>query len=154
MKTTEEIKFIAEQTIANSGLFLVDVKVSKNKAIEITIDAQEGVDINTCSQISRKMEALLDRENEDFELTVSSAGIGCPFKVEGQYRKNIGKKVEIKSIDSSRIEGILKSYDGEKIVVECEEKKIVEGKKTKETVKTNKTFFLSDIRQIKDIVSF
>lgn len=154
MKTAEEIKSITEQTIANSGLFLVDVKVSKNNAIEITIDAQDGVNIDTCSQVSRKVETLLDRENEDFELTVSSAGIGCPFKVDGQYRKNIGKKVEVKSSDSSCIEGILKSYDGEKIVVEYEEKKIVEGKKTKETVKTDKTFFLSDIRQIKDIVSF
>lgn len=152
MKTVEEIKTIIEGIIADSELFVVEIKVLKNNIIEIFIDAPKGVNIDTCSRISRQIEACLDREDEDFELTVSSAGIGYPFKVAGQYQKNIGNKVVVKTVDTPRTEGILKAYDGEKIMLECEEKRPVEGKKKKETVKVEKTILLSDIKEIKDVV--
>ena len=58
----------------------------------------------------------------------------------------------MKTVDTLRAEGILKAYDGEKIILECEEKTPVEGKKKKETVKVEKTILLSDIKEIKDIV--
>ncbi|MBS1445010.1 MAG: ribosome assembly cofactor RimP, partial [Odoribacter sp.] len=112
------------------------------------------VDISTCSRISRELEARLDREKEDFELTVSSAGIGYPFKVPGQYLKNIGKKVSVKLVDASRLEGILQSYTPTEIVLACEEKRPIEGKKKKELVKVEKRIPLEQVKEIKDIVSF
>lgn len=150
----EDIKQTAEQILKAKDLFLVDLSVSKDNVIEIFIDAQEGVSIQTCIQISREIEQHFDRETEDFELTVASAGIGYPFKVEGQYRKNIGKDVEVKLNDNTKLTGILKAFTPDHITLEYEEKKVVEGKKKKELVKTEKNIERQQIKQIKDVVTF
>lgn len=151
---TEDIKAIAEPILESRNLFLVDLKISKDNVIELFADSLQGVDIRTCIEVSREIESHLNRDEEDFELTVSSAGIGYPFKVEGQYRKNLGKTVEIKLTDNSRHSGTLKAFDAETLTVEYEEKKAVEGKKKKETVRTERTLPRRDIKEIKDIVSF
>lgn len=151
---TEDIKAIAEPVLENRKLFLVDLKIGKDNLIEIFVDALEGVNLQTCIEVSREIESGLDRDKEDFELTVSSAGIGYPFKVEGQYRKNLGNSVEITLSDNNRLTGVLKAFDEETLTVECEEKRTMEGKKKKETVKVEKTLQRKDIRQIKDIVTF
>ena len=85
------------------------------------------------------------------ELTVSSAGIGYPFKVEQQYQKNLGKSVEIKLNDHTKLNGILLRFTPEEIVIEQEEKKIIEGSKRKQLVKTERTIVRKDI---KDVVKF
>lgn len=154
MKKAEEIKTIVTSLLENSDLFLVNATVSGDNKIEVLIDSPKGVNITTCMEISRQLEEKLDRDTEDFELTVASAGIGYPFLVEGQYKKNIGNSVEIRLKEQGSLSGILKAFNGDHLVIECEEKKAVEGKKKKETVKTEKTVYLSDIKQIKDIVTF
>lgn len=154
MKTVEELKEVVESVIKDKNLFLVDLTLSKSNVIEIFIDSLEGVDINACICVSRDVEDKLNRDEEDFELTVSSAGIGYPFKVPQQYQKNIGKTVEVKLDDNNKLTGVLKSFNGEEIVVECEEKKMVEGKKRKESVQTEKTIRLNHIKQIKDVIIF
>lgn len=150
----EEIKQITEQILETKSLFLVDLTVSKDNVIEIFIDAQEGVSIQNCMEVSREIEQHFDRETEDFELTVASAGIGYPFKVEGQYQKNVGKSVEVKLNDNTKLTGILKSFTPETVTLEYEEKRTVEGKKKKESVKTEKTIDRNEIKQIKDLVTF
>ena len=124
------IKQITEPILEERHLFLVDLKISKNNVIEIFIDAMEGVNIQTCMDISREIESHLNRDDEDFELTVSSAGIGYPFKVEKQYLKNLEKMVDIKFQDNrAPLQGILKSYTPECITIEYSEKRAIEGKK-------------------------
>lgn len=150
----EEIKQITEQILETKSLFLVDLTMSKDNVIEIFIDAQAGVSIQTCMEVSREIEQHFDRETEDFELTVASAGIGYPFKVEGQYQKNVGKSVEVKLNDNTKLTGILKSFTPETVTLEYEEKRTVEGKKKKESVKTEKTIDRNEIKQIKDLVTF
>ncbi|MDE5638395.1 MAG: ribosome assembly cofactor RimP [Odoribacter sp.] len=154
MKKAEEIKTIVTSLLGKSDLFLVNATVSGDNKIEVLIDSPAGVNITTCMEISRQLEEKLDRDTEDFELTVASAGIGYPFLVEGQYKKNIGNSVEIRLKEQGTLSGILKAFNGDHIVIECEEKKAVERKKKKETVKIEKTIYLSDIKQIKDIVTF
>ncbi len=154
MIATEKIKRIAEPILETNNLFLVDLSVSKDNVITVFIDAVTGVDINTCIRVSKELEQHLNREEEDFELTVSSAGIGYPFKVAGQYQKNIGKRIEVKLKDNTRLEGILKAFDEQAICLELEEKTAVEGKKKKELLKTEKIFKHTDIALIKDIITF
>lgn len=154
MKTAKEIKQITQQLITDTDFFIVDTRVSKDNTIEILIDSPKGVNIAQCAELNRKLEAQLNHDAEDFSLTVSSAGIGYPFQVPGQYLKNIGNPVEIKLQDSSTLKGILKAYNEQEIQIECEEKRTIEGKKKKELIKTEKTIPLSAIKQIKDIVTF
>lgn len=150
----EDFKQVTEGVLEARGLFLVDLSISKDNVVEIFIDAQEGVSIQTCIEVSREIEQHFDRETEDFELTVSSAGIGYPFKVEGQFLKNIGSTVEVRLNDNTKLTGILKAVASETICVECEEKKTVEGKKKKELVIAERLIDRKDIKQIKDVVTF
>ena len=148
---TEEIKHLIEPILTEHHLFLVELKISKDNVIEVFVDALEGVNIQTCIA---EIESSLNRDEEDFELTVSSAGIGYPFKVEQQYQKNLGKSVEIKLNDHTKLNGILLRFTPEEIVIEQEEKKIIEGSKRKQLVKTERTIVRKDIKEIKDVVKF
>lgn len=150
----EQIKSTVTPILENRQLFLVDLTLSGKNVIEIFIDALTGVDIQTCIAVSREIEQHFNRNEEDFELTVSSAGIGYPFKVEQQYQKNLGKTVEVKLEDNTKMTGILKSFTSEEIVLEYEEKRVVAGKKKKETVQVEKAICRKAIRQIKDVVTF
>ena len=132
---TEEIKHLIEPVLTEHHLFLVELKISKDNVIEVFVDALEGVNIQTCIAVSREIESSLNRDEEDFELTVSSAGLGYPFKVEQQYQKNLGKSVEIKLNDHTKLNGILLRFTPEEIVIEQEEKKIIEGSKRKQLKK-------------------
>ena len=154
MKSTREIKSIIESLLEGSELFLVDLIVSTENSIEVYIDSLTGVNVGKCREICKKLDAQLDRETEDFALTVSSAGIGYPFKVPKQYEKNLNKEVEVKLQTGEKLQGILKSYSDEDITLECEEKVAVEGKKKKSIVKIDKDIRLTDIKEVKDIVIF
>ena len=88
----------------------------------------------------------------DFELTVASAGIGYPFKVEQQYAKNIGKKVEVNLKEGKNVAGILKAFDADTVVLEWEEKRAVEGSKKKQLVKVEETIRRGNVKEIRDVV--
>ena len=62
----------------------------------------KGITIDQCGEISKLVEASLNREEEDFEIEVSSPGLSEPFKVINQYRKNIGQEVEIVTEDGQQ----------------------------------------------------
>lgn len=154
MRTKDEVLQAVNSLIDGQEIFLVDVKVSANSVIEVYVDGMKGVNVETCIKISRELEALLDREKEDFELTVGSAGIGVPFKVDGQFYKNIGSEVDVKPVEGTPFKAVLVAYDGENVTLQVEEKVSVEGKKKKESVIRERLLARKDIKQIKDIVKF
>lgn len=154
MKSVAEIKEIMDTILQGTDLFLVDLSVDADNSIEVEIDAPKGVNVDTCREVSRKLEERLDRETEDFALTVCSAGIGYPFKVPQQYEKNIGNTVEVKLANGQKLEGTLKAHTENGITVEVEEKVAAEGKRKKTTVKTEKDIQFSEIKEVKDIVTF
>ena len=118
MKSVAEIKEIMDTILQGTDLFLVDLSVAADNSIEVEIDAPNGVNVDTCREVSRKLEERLDRETEDFALTVCSAGIGYPFKVPQQYEKNIGNTVEVKLANGQKLEGTLKAHTENGITVE------------------------------------
>lgn len=86
---------IVEEWLEGKDYFLVDVTVTPDDKIVVEIDHAEGVWIDDCVDLSRYIESKLNREEEDYELEVGSAGIGQPFKVLQQYIIHIGKEVEV-----------------------------------------------------------
>ena len=86
---------IVDEWLAGKEYFLVEVTVSPDDKIVVEIDHKEGVWIEDCVELSRYIESRLNREEEDYELEVGSAGIGQPFKVLQQYRNHIGEEVEV-----------------------------------------------------------
>lgn len=127
------------RAIANTDAFIVDVKVSPDNRIEVLIDSQSGVDIDTCVAITRAIEADFDRDTEDYDLEVGSAGLTAPYTVKQQYEKNIGNDVTVITRDGRKLRGVLTEVgEGQwpdfKFVITVTEKMKVEGKKRPELV--------------------
>jgi ribosome maturation factor RimP len=153
MKSKAEIKEIIAPILQEHDLFLVDLTVSPDNAIEVYIDSMQGVSVRHCMTVTRALEAKLDRESGDFALTVYSAGIGFPFKVPRQYEKNVGKSVEVKLSNGQKLQGTLLLYSETGITLLCEESVPVEGKKKKkEIINVEKEIPFTGIKEVKDVV--
>ncbi|MEG1484971.1 MAG: ribosome assembly cofactor RimP [Bacteroidales bacterium] len=137
------------------GLFLVDIQISKDNDIEITIESTNGiVSIDNCIEITKIVEGVFDREVEDYALTVSSAGLDLPFKVVKQYIKYIGKDVEIILKGGSKIKGIILSANEEKVEIKTSKMVKKEGLKKKVQEDTVTTYFYTDLKSCKPIINF
>jgi len=145
---------IVEEKLAELDLFLVDLHIDTSSRIDIAIDGDNGVGIESCIAVSRAVEGSLDREKDDFELIVSSPGVGQPFKVHRQYVKSIGRQVEVVLNDGTKIAGTLKEVTPEYFTVAYSEKQLVEGTKKKQLVAVEKQLAYSDTKTTKEVVSF
>jgi ribosome maturation factor RimP len=122
MISKERVEELALEKIVELDYFLVDVKVSSTNEITVLFDNVEGVGIKECLFVSRHIEGNIDRDIEDYQLTVCSPGIEKGFVVKEQYLKNIGRGVKVKTDEGDVIKGELKSYSDENIVVETSKK--------------------------------
>ena len=143
-----------EEAIANTDAFLVDVRISPSNEIVVEIDSPTGVDIDTCAGITRKIESVFDRDVEDYELEVGSAGLTAPFKVRGQYLKNIGNEVEVLAADGRKYRGLLREAGPETFTVVCEEKRKPEGAKRPVVEKVERIFAYGDVKYTKYLLQF
>ena len=134
--------------------FLVDIEVTPDNKIVVEIDHAEGVWIDDCVELSRFIESKLNREEEDFELEVGSAGIGQPFKVLKQYQIHIWKEVEVLGKDGKKLAGILKDANEENFTMTIQKKVKPEGAKRPKLVEEDITFVYSEIKYTKYIISF
>ena len=122
MISKEEIRKVAEIKIKELDGFFVDLKVNTTNVITVFFDRMEGVQVEHCLLISKYIEQYFDREVEDYELTVCSAGLDNPFMVDEQYQKYIGKEVGVLLTNGKRKTGIILSYD-ESLLLEIVKKK-------------------------------
>lgn len=154
MITKEKVIEIIHPLLETKKKFLVDVSVSAGNKIIITIDGYSGITIDECVEISRIIESSLNRDTEDFELEVSSPGLTQPFKVLDQYKKNIGKEVEILLKSGQKFAGILENITDTGIEVILE--KTVRADKGKKKIKiTEKQILLfSTIKYTKLVLTF
>jgi len=145
---------IVNEWLEDKEYFLVDVSVSPDDKIVVEIDHAEGVWIDDCVELSRFIESKLDREEEDYELEVGSAGIGQPFKVLQQYLIHIGKDVEVLTKEGKKMEGVLKSADEQNFVVTIQKKVKPEGAKRPKLVEEDVTYSYDEIKYTKYLISF
>lgn len=139
-----------ENALKDSDLFLVDIQVTPNNEITVTVDSTEGVDIDQCVALTRKIEEAFDRDVEDYELEVGSAGLTAPFKVKGQYDKNIGNPVEVLTRDGRKLHGTLTAVadDFSSCTVTVTKKVKVEGQKKPQMVEEPEVLSIADIKKI------
>ena len=78
MLDKELLRSTVEEAIAGTDIFLVNITVSADNIVDVTIDSPEGIDIDHCTALSRRITEVFDRDVEDYELTVGSAGITAP----------------------------------------------------------------------------
>lgn len=148
------ISQLVDEKLASSDHYLVDVMIKPGNLIVIEIDNDEGVCIDDCAELSRYVESHLDREVEDYELEVGSAGITSPFKVLRQYIKNIGNEVEMLLKSGVKLSGVLKAADEKGVVVTVEKQVKPEGAKRKVTVEEDLSYTFEEIKYTKYLIRF
>lgn len=157
MITKELVQKLAQERIdeLDRGLFIVSISISPKFVINLELDKVEGyVAIDDCVSVSRNVEHNLDREEQDFELHVSSAGLDKPLRVLPQYVKNIGRTVEVTLKDGKEKEGVLLEATAEKIVVKTTRTEKSPETKKKVTIEEEETLPLATIKETKIVISF
>lgn len=143
-----------EEYLEGSDVFVVECTSTPSNEISLILDADSRVSIDTCVAVSRAVDAVFDRDVEDFSLTVASAGIGEPLKLLRQYQKIVGSPVEVLLKDGIKILGTLDSATEREITVSYDEKVAVEGKKRKELQHIVRTIALEDIKAAKEYLDY
>lgn len=149
-----KVKDLVSEWLNGKEYFLVDLTIDDQNKITVEIDHKDGVWIEDCCELSKFIESQLDREVEDYELEVGSAGIGQPFKVLQQYVNSIGYDVELLTSDGKKMEGCLKEADENGFVVIVTEKQKIEGKKRPQMVEVEKPFKYDEVKWVKSIIDF
>ena len=157
MISKKEVVKLAKDRIQelDNGNYLVDVTISPKNSIIVKIDnLNGGVSVKDCVSVSRNIEHNLDREQEDFELQVSSPGLDQPFVVMQQYLKNIGKQVSVTTQTNETLMGELVEVTKKEISIK--ELKVEKNKTTKkkEQIENIHQLLMDEIRETKLIISF
>lgn len=138
----ENITNEAIQSLQRDDIFVVQIKVSKNNVIEVSIDGDNGVKVEDCIELSRYIDKHLDRDKEDFELTVMSFGLEEYFTMKRQFNKNIGRDIELIDKEGEKHNGVLADVDEKGIIL------------TTKKDKNGKSFSFEDIDKAKVIINF
>lgn len=154
MLKKEEITQSVRDAIEGTDIFIVEVKVVAGNKISVFVDDPAGLSIDACAKISKHIEADFDREAEDYELQVSSPGLSQPFKVLGQYVKNIGKEVRIILKDGVTYDGKLERVEEDAVEIVMVDVEKVPGQKKKVEKTHTEVLSINDIASTKLIISF
>lgn len=154
MITKELVTGHIEDFIAGTDNFIVEVSVRPGNNIEVTMDSDETFTIEACTDLHRHLLKQMDRDVEDYGLTVSSPDLTKPLLVKRQYFKNIGRIVNVKKTDKSKIEGELIAVNDDDIKLRFEVKELVPGKKTKQLVEKEELIPFAEIDQTKIVIQF
>lgn len=150
----EKVKGLVDRWLEGKEYFLTDLTVSDDDRIVVEIDHKDGVWIEDCVELSRYIEASLDREEADFELEVGSAGIGQPYKVLRQYENNVGSEVEVLTADGRKLTGLLKEVTPDGFVVVVKTKVKPDGAKRPKMVDVDNSFSFVDVKEVKSVIKF
>ena len=154
MINKETIKTLTEEWLQSNDYFLVDIIFGADDRIVIEIDHADGVWIEDCADLSRFLQERLGEEVGDYELEVGGAGLGQPFKVAQQYINHIGDAVEVLELEGKKVQGVLKSVDGNNFTVTVQEKQKQEGKKRPVLVEVDKTYAMDGVKYAKYQLTF
>lgn len=144
------IETLINEWIGNPAVFLVELKTDRENNIRVFMDSDSGFSIEQCVELTRFIESNLDREIEDYQLTVSSYGITQPFVSSRQFRKYVGRDVDIEPLDGKPFSGTLLGFKAEQLSVRIK----LTNKEKKEGKSDTVTFQRSQLRSVKPSISF
>lgn len=145
---------LMQSSLDEKDLFVVALDITGNNQINVLIDSDKGVTIDECVAISRSIEHNLDREEEDFELKVSSPGLDQSLKLPRQYKKNVGREAEVLLNEGTKITGKLIEATEDHFKLEEKKRVKMEGKKKKQAVVNLHEIPYSEVKSTKIVVSF
>ena len=154
MADLEKVKVFVEERLQGGDLFLVDLRTDHSGQLEVTLDSDTRVAIDDCVELSRAIEAAFGADDDDFALTVSSAGIGQPLRMLRQYKKLIGRPVEVLLKNGTKFTATLTGADENSITVSYSKMEAVEGKKKKQEVVVTGKYDLADVKSTVEHLDF
>lgn len=146
-------KLLGEAFEENNSLFLISLNISDQNHILIVIDGDNGVSVNDCIAVSRKIEHNLDEDELDFSLEVTSAGVSEPLKFSRQYKKNIGRTLEVQT-NSNKFEGNLMEVNDTGILLAWQAREPKPVGKGKVTVDKEANIAFDEIVKAKVVITF
>ena len=149
----EKVEQLIAEGVQGTDIFLVKLTVSSNNDINVLLDSDAGLTLANCRTVSRAIESNLDREEEDFSLTVSSAGVGEPLVLR-QYKKNVGRKVKVTLTDGEIIEAKMVAADDQGVELEWKSREKKPTGKGKITVVNKRLLEYQNIKQTVVLITF
>ncbi len=137
---------IVKDALDGTEKYLINMRITPDNRIFVDIDGDNGITIDDCIELSRTIENSLDREEEDFELNVSSAGADAPLKMPRQYRRHIGRVLSVEALDGTHVEGTLAEANDEQFTIHI--------KGTKKEAPKDYTFAYTDVATVKVVLTF
>ena len=150
----KEITAVAEKALEGTDMFVVDCTITPDNTIDLTLDSDTRVSIDACAMINHAIGDAFNRDEEDYSLTVASAGIGEPLKLVRQYKKLIGSSVEVLLKSGVKILATLDEVTEEAITISYEEAVVVEGKKKKQMQRTTHTYAYDELKWAKEYLDY
>lgn len=150
MITEEQITRLIDQHLTGGDIFLVEVTVKPGNFISVFIDGDRGVTIDACRELNHFLNESLDRDHEDFDLTVSSAGADRPLKLPRQFKKNIGKSLDVVTRTGEKISGVVLTANETAIELEI----LLQKKPVRVTEKKIVSLKFIDIKAAKEVIMF
>jgi ribosome maturation factor RimP len=147
------VQLLQQALDKNPSLFLIELNISETNQISVIIDGDQGVSVQDCIEVSREIEHNLDREETDFSLEVASVGVSTPLTVARQYKKNVGRKLLIKT-QEEQIEGSLIKANDEEITLQWKAREPKPIGKGKITVEKEAVVPYKDIVEAKVMITF
>lgn len=154
MLDKSKLTSVVEDAIKGTDMFLVDINVTPDNRVVIELDSETGMDIDACAAVTRRIESEFDRDAEDYELEVGSAGLTSPFKVKAQYMKNLGNEVEVVTRDGKKLQGTLASVGADDFTVEVPTKVKHEGAKRPVIEPVPHVIAFDNVKSTKYVINF
>lgn len=146
MLDKNKIAETVNKAIEDTDAFVVDITVSTDNDVVVELDSLTGVDLDFCAEVSRRINEAFDRDVEDYCLEVGSSSLTAPFKVAGQWRKNIGNEIEVFTRDGKKLVGTLVEYSPEGFTIEVPQKVKEPGEKRPHIVNVPVQMTEADVR--------
>lgn len=144
---------LTEVLLDNPSVFLIDLTITDNFKVIVTLDGDNGVALQDCIDVSRAIENNLDREEQDFSLEVASVGVGSPLKMIRQYKKNVGRTLIVK-LATETIEAELVEANDNFIILSWKAREPKKLGKGKETVQKRQEIPYTEIKEAIVTVTF
>jgi len=146
----KHLESLVAEWLSEPSLFLVEVKIDYNNKVTVLLDSDSGVSLDQCISLTRFIESKLDRDIEDYDLTVSSYGLTQPLIMDRQLKKYQGKMVDVTPTEGNTFEATLVNFDSSGITFE----KSLTKRELKEGISPAFHLTRESIRKITPHISF
>tara|TARA_R110000823_G_scaffold24169_4_gene71475 strand:+ start:944 stop:1447 length:504 start_codon:yes stop_codon:yes gene_type:complete len=155
MSFKETVKVLLDEALSHKpSMFLIDLVVTEDNKIAITLDDDNGVNLQDCIGISRAIEHELDKDELEYSIDVASAGVSTPLNFIRQYKKNVSRNLRVTTNELEKIEATLVAADDDKITLEWQSREPKKIGKGKETVRNKKEIAYAEIKEAIVLISF